>query len=498
MNMQSVRNLLAVLSIGTLLLIGPPLRAQESGADQKARSENPQKGIEVQTRGPVHEAFAQPIVRGAGDLPHIKKKPPEPIDELPPDQKPEGERVVWIPGYWAWDDDRDDFLWVSGLWRNAPPNRQWVPGYWNQVDDEYEWVPGHWGVENQNDVEVLPAAPPDPVDESPSPAPDDDSSYVPGCWVYNNDRYMWRPGFWHRYRPGWIWNSASYYPTPAGYVFVDGYWDYDYQNRGLLFAPVYFDQGLLGQSGWNYRPAYVVATDFLLAALFARVANHSYYYGDYFDPRYGRAGYLSWLDYRIGTRFYDPAYGYYRWTNRNNSRWDTALRAQYRGRRDGSVARPPRTLAEQSKSSTGMRAVTPLAQVKAVKLQPVSKKELQDVHVKHASQMRTLSQQRAKSETRLRQQGAQTGRSSTAPSKHELSRPKAAEKPLRAAPPPTPVHPKPEARPVPKAQPRPQAQPRVTPKPEPRPTPAPRPAPPPAKPAPKPAPKPAKDKPEKH
>lgn len=33
---------------------------------------------------------------------------------LPPDQKPEGDDVAWIPGYWAWDDERNDFLWVSG------------------------------------------------------------------------------------------------------------------------------------------------------------------------------------------------------------------------------------------------------------------------------------------------------------------------------------------------------------------------------------------------
>ena len=44
-----------------------------------------------------------------------------------------GDNVVWIPGYWSWDDSRNDFLWVSGIWRNLPPGRQWVPGYWSEA-----------------------------------------------------------------------------------------------------------------------------------------------------------------------------------------------------------------------------------------------------------------------------------------------------------------------------------------------------------------------------
>ena len=45
------------------------------------------------------------------------------IDEVPPEYKPEGENVQWIPGYWAWDVAQSDFIWVSGLWRDVPPGR---------------------------------------------------------------------------------------------------------------------------------------------------------------------------------------------------------------------------------------------------------------------------------------------------------------------------------------------------------------------------------------
>ena len=92
------------------------------------------QGGQVMTRGPVHEAFAAPVVHDPKAAPTIPKQPPAPIQEMPPDQKPAGQNVQWIPGYWSWDVSRNDFIWVSGIWREPPPNSQWVPGYWHQVD----------------------------------------------------------------------------------------------------------------------------------------------------------------------------------------------------------------------------------------------------------------------------------------------------------------------------------------------------------------------------
>src|SRR6266436_5157285 len=96
-----------------------PLRAEEQPASQQ--------GVEVLARGPVHEAYAEPVDAQPAPSPIIRKQPPDPIAELPPDQKPEGDNVQWLPGYWAWDDDRSDYIWVSGFWRQPPPGRQWVP-----------------------------------------------------------------------------------------------------------------------------------------------------------------------------------------------------------------------------------------------------------------------------------------------------------------------------------------------------------------------------------
>src|SRR5262249_59769940 len=117
-------------------------------------------------------------------------------------QKPEGENVQWIPGYWGWDEDRNDFVWVSGFWRVPPPSRQWVPGHWVQVAGGWQWTPGFWAAPQANQVEFLPP-PPEPVDAAPSvPAPSPDHLYVSGYWTYQTNRYVWRPGYWIRYLPG--------------------------------------------------------------------------------------------------------------------------------------------------------------------------------------------------------------------------------------------------------------------------------------------------------
>src|SRR5215471_12079585 len=115
-----------------------------SSAFAQREPNDTQEGVEVQTRGPVHEAFAGVVSFRPEPGVVVTKAPPDPIEEVPPDQKPAGANVAWIPGYWAWDDDRNDFLWVSGVWRSLPPGRQWVPGYWAQEGNQYQWISGYW------------------------------------------------------------------------------------------------------------------------------------------------------------------------------------------------------------------------------------------------------------------------------------------------------------------------------------------------------------------
>ena len=67
------------------------------------------EGAEVLTRGPVHEAFAglQSFNPQPGRI--VARPAPPLIEEVPPNQRPAGVNIAWIPGYWAWDDERMDF-----------------------------------------------------------------------------------------------------------------------------------------------------------------------------------------------------------------------------------------------------------------------------------------------------------------------------------------------------------------------------------------------------
>jgi hypothetical protein len=402
-----------MLGLGVMLGLSAGARTDQPAADDKAASASPQDGVEIMARGPIHEAFAEPAIRAPRASPIIAKEPPKSIDELPPDQKPEGDNVQWIPGYWAWDDDTSDFLWVSGTYRTVPPGRHWVPGYWNQADGGSQWVAGLWADQANADLELLPA-PPDPIEEAVSPAPDSDSIYEPGCWMYRDNRYQWRNGFWLGNRADWIWSPASYTWTPGGYAFNDGYWDHSFQNRGLLFAPVNIDRRFWGRSDWSYQPNYVVNGDFLLSSLFVRPSYSHYYFGDYYGSGYDGLGFVPWTDFRYGRAIGDPLFGYYRWQNRDNPGWGRDMRQQYATRRDDAAARPPRTLALQNtyvqniNNTTNVNNVTNIKNMTAltslsrmdnsfVKLQPVTKAQRVEVQ-KTASQFREFSAQRGKSE----------------------------------------------------------------------------------------------------
>ena len=121
-------SLLAVLTAGFSPAQEPiPLPLPPPPA--KPAQPEPGEGPEVLAKGPVHEGFAT-TAEAPTAAPVVPKMPPELIEELPPDQKPAGDNVQWIPGYWHWDEEASKHIWISGFWRQPPPGRVWVPGSW--------------------------------------------------------------------------------------------------------------------------------------------------------------------------------------------------------------------------------------------------------------------------------------------------------------------------------------------------------------------------------
>jgi hypothetical protein len=490
--------LLGLSGFALLLLVSEPSPSQQPPPpppDQPAATED----TEPLARGPVHEAYAEPVSYRPDPGPVVTKKPPDPVEEMPPDQKPDGNDVRWIPGYWAWDQDSKDYLWVSGFWRDMPPGQRWVPGAWQQVAGGWQWSPGLWAPAQAEQLNYVPTPPPS-IDAGPSVQPQNATDvYVPGCWVWRDTRFLWRPGFFVAYQPDWVWVPAHFIWTPGGCVFVEGYWDHPLERRGLLFCPVRFLRREF--AGWVYTPTFVVQPDFLLTALFVGPSCHHYYFGDFFEDRFQRRGFVAWLDYHPTRRSFDPLFNHYRVEFRNEPAWDRNLRDLYRGRFSGEVPRPPHTLVEQRKlvqnltvnkttnvnvikniNITNVQNVSVLAPIKevhnlnvthlaalaptlkaapphVVKLQPVSKEQVAQAK-ERIQQSRQLAESRQKTEAKL----VAGGTVHVKPPEHlqgtrlDLPKPAAPAAPARppqntakppAPPPPRPAPPKHEERPIP-------------------------------------------------
>ncbi|MEO8614249.1 MAG: hypothetical protein ABI600_03850 [Luteolibacter sp.] len=333
---------LAALAAGGAVLAPTQLRASE-------------QGVEELTRGPVHEAFAATVSFDPEPGMFVKTAPPSLIEEVPPEQQLEGNNVTWIPGYWGWDEETTDFIWISGVWRNLPPGRQWVPGYWAEAGNQWQWTSGYWADEAAKEVAYLPK-PPKSIESGPNvEAPSRNHIWVSGTWVNREDRYAWRPGYWEPGQENWTWSPSHYQWTPRGYVFIDGYWDYDVARRGVVFAPVRFEHSYYNRPDYIYTPLMVISLNVFVNHLFVRPSYGHYYFGDYYEPRYRNEGFYASYSYRSGRNGYDPIYAQDRWEHRDDRNWERSRREDFDYYRDNKDARPPRTWAALEARPEGKR-----------------------------------------------------------------------------------------------------------------------------------------------
>ncbi len=392
----------------------PPPPAADAATEEKAPADMDDEGVEVLTRGPVHEAFAEPIGADPEAGVIVEQQPPESIEEVPPDMKPEGDQVAWIPGYWAWDDDRNDFVWVSGIWRNPPPGQRWVPGYWSPTDAGWQWVSGFWAPVQANELTYR-EPPPETLEAGPnSPSPGEQYFWVPGTWTWYETSYRWRPGFWSRYQTDWVWVPAHWIWTPRGCLFLPGYWDYRVTRRGYLFAPVYFHAAYRARPSWYYTPRCVLDVGPLLVHFWIRPSYCHYYFGDYYSSLYASHGFTPWCQWHShGSRF-DPLLTYAQVYHQNRYRVDYAHRMQqwhtyYQTREQ---ERPRHTFREQAQLAAAIEPSIPIQQsLLAQRLDEVAAKratgpqrlvalsqDKRNTLLADAQSLRQLTQQRSKIE----------------------------------------------------------------------------------------------------
>lgn len=304
---------------------------------------------EVMLRGPVHEAFAEQVNADPSPGLLISAKPPEPIEELPPDVRPDGRTVEWISGYWAWDEDTNDFMWVSGIWREVPQGFRWLPGYWAEVDGGYQWVSGTWVSTQVEEIEYLQTAPPVSLDQGPvGSAPTAEHIWVPGCWNWTVNRYAWRPGYWSGGYSNWLWIPARYNWTPRGYYYCNGYWDYPLTRRGVLFAPVRFNSRIRYRRNYRFTPRVVVASNLLSLHFWVRPRYQHYYFGNYYGSPYVTRGLLPWHQYQRQCRGADPLFNHYSLGRKRGDAYNT-MNVQFSTFVNNPNRRPPQTFREQDR-----------------------------------------------------------------------------------------------------------------------------------------------------
>jgi hypothetical protein len=128
---------------------------------------------------------------------------------------------------------------------------------------------------------------------------------------------------------------------------VDGYYDYDPQLRGVLFAPVYFRRSFFGFFGWpryRYCPSICIDVGNLFASLFCRPQYGHYYFGDYYDPGYSQYGIYPWFETPRVHRWYSPFCEYTAWRHeREQPHWMESVRRDFDDRRVHRELRPAHT-----------------------------------------------------------------------------------------------------------------------------------------------------------
>jgi len=226
---------------------------------------NAQDGVEPLQKGPVHEAF---IVKEVGSVIYqaVPMEPPAEIQEQT--TKRPSEEYKWISGYWSWSQDQGDYIWISGVWRRSPPGHQWIKGHWQHFDEGWVWIHGFWSTNDISTLQYIDEAPKDPIDEKVVPAPSSDYFWVNGYWEYDftDKEYEWIRGKWQPFDASWIYVPAHYIWRQEGYVFVDGFWDWPLDERGVAYASVQIDPSI--RANVVFEPSVVLSSEYMIQHLF--------------------------------------------------------------------------------------------------------------------------------------------------------------------------------------------------------------------------------------
>ena len=250
---------------------------------------------------PLHEAFITPV-RDIPPLQAVSMPPGVRINETVPPQPDQA--MLWIPGYWAYNSDLSDFVWVTGAWRRPPPEHTWISGKWAQLPEGWVWISGFWSPVPESSLTYIQKRPPDQIDEEAGMPGKDNYFWMPGYWNYDQDTndFEWVGGQWAALDRNWIFVPAHYVWTEKGYVFIGAYWDFPLDLRGAAYSPIYVQPA--DRADYTYEPTAELDAGYITDSLLPYYPDYGYYYS--YD-------YLCRPDYWASSDLCPPWWGWNNW-----------------------------------------------------------------------------------------------------------------------------------------------------------------------------------------
>ncbi len=194
-----------------------------------------QQPFEVIGKQIIHEAFVQPITSPV-PIELAPRQPPAIVKETRPRQP--APQTIWIPGYWCWVRENQNFKWICGIWRLAPQGLIWSSGYWMEEEGGWLWVKGAWLPDkNMSQWIYSKTPPPSSKNDNTGNAPGSEYFWNTGYWDYNieTSRFSWLSGSWQKFDSNFILEPANWIWQPEGYLLVPSFWDWSLEARGRAY-----------------------------------------------------------------------------------------------------------------------------------------------------------------------------------------------------------------------------------------------------------------------
>ena len=304
------------------------------------------EAAEVLTRGPVHEAFAETV--SYNPQPGRSRRKPRRLRSKNCRRTRGRKGPTWLgsPATGLGTTNAATTFGSAAFWRDLPPGRQWVPGYWGPSGQGQQWTSGYWADAAVSSVGYLPE-PPASAEAGPNiAAPSPDDTWLPGNWMWQENRYAWRPGFGPpRSRIGIGFRPITCGPLGATFLSMAIGITRSAARRCLPQSTS--RRGMYSRPGFSYSPSIVIDLGLLglrfpaaelRALLFRRLLCREL-------PV--RPASTRRIPTTPATRL-RPYFRSRRWQHRSDGQYEQGVAAAFMNRRDHEDARPPRTWASQT------------------------------------------------------------------------------------------------------------------------------------------------------